>query len=227
MLVSVHQSTKMNLSKYFFNLIQTSDGLSPEEIKNSIKTQPGKTFQVVANGFAPTFLSSLLFWPNVEIFFSTEDNFSLESEKTFINGLQEEDRKRVNFLSKGFQATDIEALLKLQTSFVIWDQPGSLQRPSDLIKWANMAKGQVRLVANSYNALVLKHCLNSALCEVFRKEEFDISTIQDLADKGKEKAIVIADGFSQSAIDDFKSRGARVWIRGVTLLDNEDDDPFA
>lgn len=203
----------MNLSQYFFNLIQKSDGLSPDQIRDNIRTQLGKTFHVVADGFAPTFLSPLLLFPKVELLFSSDDSFSLDNERSFINGLNELQRKQAVFLSKGFTRTEIEDLIKLKTSIFIWDQSGNLQRPSDLVKWANMSKGLVWLRASGYNASVLKLCLGSALKVLIRKNDFDLATIQGLIVKGKEKVTIVADGFEQADLDDFKTKGAIILQR--------------
>ncbi|HHM21644.1 MAG TPA: hypothetical protein ENJ20_06430 [Bacteroidetes bacterium] len=203
----------MKLSNYFFNLIRSTDGLSPDQIKSNLQAQPRKTFHLVADGFAPSFLSSVLFFPNAEILFTKKDDFTFEEEKEFIKKHNDNGRRRLLFISRGYSIHDIDTLLRLKISMFLWDKAGALNRPSDLIKWATAHKGRVFLAATGYTPLVLKLSLRSPLQVFIRKNDFQLPIIRELTDKGKNRIFIIADDFSQNTLNDLKNRGANILRR--------------
>ena len=201
----------MNLSRYFPNLVQKTKGLSPDEIKLQLRRNSNATFHVVSSGFNIPYLSSLLFYPNVKLIFSSDDHFTLEEQIAFIENQMEEDRERLLFLSSYYDMAEIDALVAWKPSLVAWRVSKKISLPpSKIHHWANLLKGGLTLVAKGYSEEVVRKCLTKPLSVLICKGDFDNATIQELAQRGKFKVKIIADGFEKNDLDTFKKWGSVV-----------------
>ena len=217
----------MKFDHYFFPLFKKSDGRDPLEILNKIRQHADKEFYVLADGYNLSWLRDCINEANCRVIFSATDQHVASSRMQFLQDtLPKDKRANIIFASHVFTTPELRAFLQLGASVILWKlERGPIKHP--ITSWSRKFPNQLRLACWGFwsHRVKLWIDLKLALTYYFRKGDFSFEDLESLASRGKDKAVIIADDFTDDELTQLTATGAKIWTNMTPITPDSDSDP--